>query len=514
MKNVYLLITIVVFVISANSKLYAQIPDVGVIKFISPSETSCYTDSEKVIVRVHNFSNININFSIDTLEVRSNCNYIDFPEVIINNGTLAPGASIDVIVSDSFNMSSSGIYHFVALTNMLRDTNRNNDLSNTDFYSWVSLPQSVNFEGFSGDSLTNLFPYWREAEGYQQPAFTESMWKSRMNIGTLNNYSAVVSMDNTLNRSLHEWIVGPKFFPLIHTSLNFDISLTGYNTLAASQMSDSTKFNVMITEDCGQSWQAILTFTKNNVIGNTFTTKHIDLTSYMGEQIAIAFYVTDTNTLAASYDLHIDNIMLTTPIQYDAGVVKIITPDDTTGITSDYPVKIRFKNFGAATLTSVPLTYQIGSYPAVNETWTGTLASMDSIEYTFNQTLDSIFVDYALCCFTQVAMDELASNDSKCMIIKGIFDPANIEEESLLFVNAYPLPASSYITLSIYASSKEKSKIKIIDIAGNLINEKDCDLQSGLNNIIINTNDYSEGFYFYSIQSKQNIASGKFCIAH
>lgn len=88
-------------------------------------------------------------------------------------------------------------------------------------------------------------------------------------------------------------------------------------------------------------------------------------------------------------------------IQHSPGTFNCPIPEDLDMISILYPpqgripsclndtassVRIKVKNTGTQAVTNIPLTYQINSNTAVNETFMGTVPAGDSIDFTFSQT--------------------------------------------------------------------------------------------------------------------------------
>lgn len=69
------------------------------------------------------------------------------------------------------------------------------------------------------------------------------------------------------------------------------------------------------------------------------------------------------------------------PVQYDAGISAIAGIDALPCANSSTP-KVTLKNFGAVTLTSVTINYQLDAQTAATQSWTGSLAQGATVEVT------------------------------------------------------------------------------------------------------------------------------------
>ena len=92
-----------------------------------------------------------------------------------NTGTLAPGATQDVALTPTADMSASGTYTFATTVTMTGDELATDDLFNSQIDNpAATLPQTVDFTGFTGTNLSALFPGWYEATGATVPTGTTS----------------------------------------------------------------------------------------------------------------------------------------------------------------------------------------------------------------------------------------------------------------------------------------------------------------------------------------------------
>lgn len=97
----------------------------------------------------------------------------------------------------------------------------------------------------------------------------------------------------------------------------------------------------------------------------------------------------------------------------DVGIVSIDEPVN--GLLSgSEPVTVTIRNFGVGTQTSVPVSYKIDDGPVVNETWTGSISSNTTAQYTFTATGDfsQAGTTYKIHASSGLGSDENNINDT------------------------------------------------------------------------------------------------------
>ncbi len=74
---------------------------------------------------------------------------------------------------------------------------------------------------------------------------------------------------------------------------------------------------------------------------------------------------------------------LTPELSSDVGITSIDAPINGS-LTNAEPVTVTIRNYGVDTQVSIPVSYQIDDGPVVSETFTGSLASNEDVQYTFS----------------------------------------------------------------------------------------------------------------------------------
>lgn len=135
------------------------------------------------------------------------------------------------------------------------------------------------------------------------------------------NYNGVFDNHTRLNifgTSCKYWLVTPSLVMEDNVRLTFDLALTAYSgTLVAVDPTQQTddKFVVLITTDGGSTWEILLQYDNagSEYVYNDIPTAGkliaIDLSSYAGQNIAVAFYGESTAS-GGDNNLHIDNVRI------------------------------------------------------------------------------------------------------------------------------------------------------------------------------------------------------------
>lgn len=104
--------------------------DAGVLFQVLPVTKVCYSNAETVSVRIRNFSAATLDFTTTPVTVNATVtgpNPTTFTPVVVNTGSLAPGDSLTVVITNNYNMSVAGSYVFNANTAVAGDVNAANN---------------------------------------------------------------------------------------------------------------------------------------------------------------------------------------------------------------------------------------------------------------------------------------------------------------------------------------------------------------------------------------------------
>ncbi len=397
--------------------------DMGAVAIIAPAEGQCYTATETVTVTIKNQGSAAINFATTPVTVTTNVTGAATTTLsaVVNSGTLAPDATLDVNMSATLNMTGVGTYSFKAYTTLTGDANAANDTTVATRTGHVALPETVSFTGFTGANLTTVFPNWNEAKGATVPSGTTSNWINTT-LGTGNTTAKINLYFNTAN----DWIVGPKFMATSASRLKFDIAITDFGSTAADpagMQGTDDKVVVKVSTDCGATYTDLFVMDASNTaaITNSLVQQVVDLSTFAGQIISLAFFATDgTTNDAPDYDFHIDNINIENGPTTDLGATAILSPASAGCFGSTEQVRVVVKNFGIAPINfaTTPVTVTTEVTGAANTTLSGVLnsgsvAPNDTISVVMSATLNMAATGtYTFKAFSTITGDASAVNDT------------------------------------------------------------------------------------------------------
>ena len=98
---------------------------------------------------------------------------------------------------------------------------------------------------------------------------------------------------------------------------------------------------------------------------------------------------------------------------FDTGIISIDSP--TSGLLTDSEIiTISIFNYGENSISNFDVSYQLDDGTIITETFTGTIASGETAQYTFTSTVDmsEIGAIYQITAFASLSDDENETNDS------------------------------------------------------------------------------------------------------
>jgi parallel beta-helix repeat protein len=198
----------------------------------------------------------------------------------------------------------------------------------------------------------------------------------------------------------------------------------------------------------------------------------------------------------------LDDIKIHVPrYAIDAGVTDIIAPSGSTVMGTQTPVTVKIKNFGSDTLTSINLGYRINTgYPPQSATWNGTLAPDSTVDYTFNNQYPGPNQNYTLCAYTQMSQDANKTNDTTCVNLSYDTGIEEIADNGLILRQNMPNPAAAFTEISYFLPYAGNIRFTVTDVLGNLLYEKDENKGSGNHKLLLQTESFATGVYFYSVE--------------
>ena len=170
-----------------------------------------------------------------------------------------------------------------------------------------------------------------------------SQWFFGNSNGVFDQHARINIYSSTSGTNRYGWLISPAFTVLGNASLTFDLALTAYSGTLTAPATDGTddKFVVLITTDNEATWTILRQW--DNEEGSTYVYNNInstaegeqvsiDLSSYAGQSVRIAFYGESTVSNADN-NLHIDNVHC--GIDHEAGQWETVTVDEAPAILTD-----------------------------------------------------------------------------------------------------------------------------------------------------------------------------------
>ncbi len=185
-----------------------------------------------------------------------------------------------------------------------------------------------------------------------------------------------------------------------------DITVTIFNF----GENDATGFDVTYQIDGGAVVTEAFTGTLASATSASYTfTTQADLST-----VGQTYSITASTVFAADEDNSNDSTTksVTHLDPVDTGVVAITNPVSGSGLTDTEVVTITIENFGGETQTTIPVFYTLNGGAAVQETFSGSIASGATGTYSFTATVDlSELGDYVIVAGTEMVSDADESND-------------------------------------------------------------------------------------------------------
>jgi hypothetical protein len=169
--------------------------------------------------------------------------------------------------------------------------------------------------------------------------------------------------------------------------LKFRAAITNtFDTTTSITAIGNDEFKVLISTNCGQSWENLLVFNNSSLTNGSLSNVKKGYSVTFDPQSApfqIAFFVTNKGTAPTqSYVFHLDDVTVSLGNAYDlaATSLTINTTGNTACSQTTFPVSVWLKNKGDSSLTSSQASVRVNSTPEVlqNFTFTPKLAPGDS----------------------------------------------------------------------------------------------------------------------------------------
>ena len=152
-----------------------------------------------------------------------------------------------------------------------------------------------------------------------------------------------------------------------------------------------------------------------------YTSYRYDLTPFLpAATLTIDFEAKVEGNIGNGSGVYLDEVRIYEPQPFDVKMVSILQPASQQAANSQATVQVQLRNVGINTLTSIPVTYQVGANTPVTQTWTGSLASNASTNFTFTTQFAAPTGAFTVCAWTSLPNDGDLTNDSACKNSIGI----------------------------------------------------------------------------------------------
>lgn len=328
--------------------------------------------------------------------------------------SLQPGQTQEFSFTSTLNLSAPGNYRIKAWTTLSGDVGVANDSSSTIVTKTnpvAILP--VNFQSFDGSNLSDNYPGWREASG-SSPAGTTSLWRSSNTVQN-TNFGTKTGAINLFTTGKREWLISPSILVGPNTGVTFKLAATVWQNIQSIQMGSDDSLKIMVTTNCGNSWQTLAFFNRASGLTNQLANKVIPLgTAFNGQEVRIGFLATEgLIDDPEDYDLHIDDIEIRNIPDKDISVSAISSP--LSGCTGVAPVLTALvKNVGIQTQSNFQVCYRINTTTPVCTTIAAPITSNQELSLSFPAATAALNApgDYNITVYSNLVGDADRQNDT------------------------------------------------------------------------------------------------------
>ena len=297
----------------------ASTTDIGLALLNTPNAFGCFTAPEPVSATLINFGSQTIDFATDNVNITAELRGTTTQNVVttLNTGSLPSGDSLVVNIGN-INLSAVGSYTLRAYPTLAANANASNDTTSTLVFNTrptLALPLTVDFTGYNGSNLNNLFPGWTEANGTSgsTPDLTDSsaFWADDnfANASGGSNSAKVTNDGLSVGDKINEWIISPKFVPVVNTAVVYRLAFTTQDNTSSRNLGIDDSLKVMVSTDCGQTFTTLKEYTSATPVSNTGQIDTVDLTAFAGMTVQVAFYAVEgTTDQLTNVDIFLDDI--------------------------------------------------------------------------------------------------------------------------------------------------------------------------------------------------------------
>nr|MBC8344520.1 T9SS type A sorting domain-containing protein [Bacteroidota bacterium] len=192
--------------------------------------------------------------------------------------------------------------------------------------------------------------------------------------------------------------------------------------------------------------------------------------------------------------------IIVTPASYDVGICNIEEPIDT--LYCD--VKVWIKNYGMNTVSSVNVFYHLNGMNKISDTWTGTLAPNDSVQFIFPGQANAPIGMFSFCAGTDYTGDLNLTNDSLCKSVVGKKCPSNpgfseFENNGFILNQNIPNPTTGITQIGYTVPTAGTIRFDLMNVLGQSMQSQEKTVMAGSHTLELYVGDLPAGVYYYSV---------------
>lgn|GEM_PF-420153 len=404
-----------------------QAVDLAAVGFDAPAMSLCESPAEAIIVTILNDGGNAIDFAsnnaVITVDVNNGAQ--SFIE-ILNTGTLAPGATMNVNFSSTANLSTGGVYTFALGTNLAGDGDPSDDTTSMV----VTVRPTIASYPYMEDFATG-------ANGWAADG-TNSTWELGTPAGTVINSAAsdanswMTGLATIYNNNEDSWVIGPcfDFSSLISPQISLSIWWESEFSWDGAVLQSSI--------DGGATWQNVGAvgdpdnwYNDNTIAGNPggqqegwsgnaasgsggWVTAAHDLDGLGGQSSVFLRIAFGSDGSVNGFDgVAFDDILIREAPANDLKASAFVSPSSGACATNAAVVSLEVVNLGASPVSSFVAGYSVDGGAVVNETFNLSLAAGDTAIVTFASTADlSAGGNFDFMGFVALSGDGNITNDT------------------------------------------------------------------------------------------------------
>jgi hypothetical protein len=419
--------------------------DAGMDAVIFPDSAGCVAvGANSVSVTIFNDGSQNITAPMNVSYVIDN----GTPVTEQYTGTLIPTQTDTFNFTTPFNVTA-GTHTITVYTSLINDGLPANDTLTYTFLAVAALPVPY-YNGFEATTSLNDFCVTNTAFG------AVALSTQAANVGArgamfdgifAGNWDII---NDTITSSIsYIWLPSvnkdhrSNLRLVVNTSTYTSLTLEFDAKLNYSFLNSSTNFRVKVNGNM------ITPHLQPNNASSPYTTYSYDLSQFLpASALIIDFEAKVDNNFTNGTSVYLDEVRIYDPQPFDVELVNFLQPT-IQPTNSQTTVQVQLRNLGMNTLTSVPVTYQVGTSTPVTEIWTGSLATNATANFTFTTPYTVPASTYSICAWTALPNDGNLTNDSACENALGV------PILSLPFSDNFDGPSTFFSTQTTYTPSWE-----------------------------------------------------------